>query len=129
MSEPYTGTFRKKIPAPEALKQVIDALKQTNKCLSERKKVNIAKFTDLESLDPGEGDKESDDWLFQTIESLKMYKAPGPDGIPNDFYYIFRHNNDMKDLLRQVFKDSLKRGCLPDSMRTTYYKLLYKKGS
>ena len=27
------------------------------------------------------------EWVLKTIESLKMYKAPGPDGIPNDFYY------------------------------------------
>ena len=116
------------MPEPEALTKVINALKATNKGLSEKRKIDIAKFTDLEALDPVEGDKESDDWLFNTIESLKMYKAPGPDGLPNDFYYIFRHNKNMKTLLRQVFKDSLKRGCLPDSMRITYYKLLYKKG-
>ena len=57
-----------------------------------------------------------------------MYKAPSPDGLPNDFYYIFRHDCNMLDLLRQVFKDSLTRGSLPSSKKTTYYKLVYKKG-
>ena len=53
-----------------------------------------------------------------------MYKAPGPDGLPTDFYYIIMHDGNMLDLLRQVFKDSLARGSLPSSMKTTYYKLL-----
>ena len=45
-----------------------------------------------------------------------MYKTPGPDGLPNDFYYIIRHDCNMLNLLRQVFKDSLVRGSLPSSM-------------
>ena len=28
------------------------------------------------------------DWLYQTTDGLKMYRAPGADGIPNEFYYL-----------------------------------------
>ena len=54
-----------------------------NKQLSAEMKGKICNFTNLELHDIGEGDDLSKDWLFQTIESLKMYKAPGPDGLPN----------------------------------------------
>ena len=127
-SDSYAETFSKRIPDPIALQEVVDSLIQANKKLSSEEKNTIESFTNLESLDLGEEEDISKDWLFQTIESLKMYKAPGPDGLPNDFYYIFRDNCNMLNLLRQVFKDSLARGSLPSSMKTTYYKLLYKKG-
>ena len=75
-----------------------------------------------------QGDVDGD-WIIKTIETLKMYKAPGPDGIPNDFYYIMRKNNNLTYILKEVFKGALKYGQLPHSMCTTYYKLLYKKGT
>ena len=118
-SDSYAETFSKRIPDPIALQEVVDSLIQANKRLSSEEKNTIESFTNLESLDLGEEEDISKDWLFQTIESLKMYKAPGPDGLPNDFYYIFRDNCNMLNLLRQVFKDSLARGSLPSIMKTT----------
>ena len=68
-------------------------------------------------------------WVYDIIEQLPMGKAPGPDGIPNEFYYIFRHKKDFITLLEHVFKEVTEKGFLPECMSTTYYKLLYKKGT
>lgn len=40
-------------------------------------------------LDNGlNSDGNEDDWQVPTIETLEMYKAPGPNGIPNEFDYV-----------------------------------------
>ena len=62
------------------------------------------------------------------LEDLKMYKAPGPDGIPNEFYYLLKENEHLGKLLGGVFNEMIGENKIPDSMRETYYRLLYKKG-
>ena len=57
-----------------------------------------------------------------------MYKAPGADGIPNEMYYLLRKSEDLHYLLERTFESSLALKVMPETMRTTYYKLLYKKG-
>ena len=124
VSDAYAKTFTKRTPDQAALNKVFSAK------LPQHSKVAIDKFLDLESLDPPEEpDSNHKDWLVKAVESLKMYKAPGPDGIPNDFYYIMRENENLMWMLREVFKQANAIGKLPASMKTTYYKLLYKKGS
>ena len=119
-SNAYAETFSKRLPDPSALQKVMDALDQSGNKLDKKNIDEINKFTDFENLEP--------EWVLKTIESLKMYKAPGPDGIPNDFYYIFRNNSNLIFMLHEVFRTSVELGELPSSMRQTYYKLLYKKG-
>ena len=68
------------------------------------------------------------DWLEKLICNVKIYKSPGPDGIPNEFYYLLRKNEHLISLLKKCFKYSQETGLLPDTMRRTYYRLLYKKG-
>ena len=71
-SDSYPETFSKRVPDPHALQKTIDALTQANKRLSSDEKEQIRKFTDLESLDLDEDESVTNDWLFQTIESLKV---------------------------------------------------------
>ena len=130
-SDAYQQTFSKRIPKPEALNIVMQSLDYTQNCITQADIDKISEFIDIKRLDPPPPTKEDPNptcWIRKTIESIKMYKAPGPDGIPNDFYYIFRMNPELMKLLREVFKDAISSGSLPDSMRETYYKLLYKKG-
>ena len=99
VSREYQQTFTKRVPDPHALQKVIIALQNQQKKLSSKRKKEIEDFTNINELDPdpseGHGAK---DWLLSAIESIKMYKAPGPDGIPNDFYFIFRKDVNMRDL-------------------------------
>jgi exonuclease III len=130
-ADAYQHTFSKRLPDPEALDKVLQSLDQTQNSISQDDIDTISTFIDIKNLDPPpptDDDPNPTCWIRKTIESIKMYKAPGPDGIPNDFYYIFRMNPNLTKLLREVFKDCVSSGSLPDSMRETYYKLLYKKG-
>ena len=64
----------------------------------------------------------------ETVEQLNMYKAPGLDGIPNEFYYLLRRNEHLGSMLCNVFDNMVETGTIPKSMTETYYRLLYKKG-
>ena len=65
----------------------------------------------------------------KAIESAKLNKSPGIDGLPSDFYYLFR--NDQKGLIVQfmhkVFIQSHQNGILPKSMRRIQIRMLFKK--
>ena len=47
----------------------------------------------------------------------------------NSTIIILRQNSDLIQILKKVFECALELGRLPKSMSTTYYKLLYKKGT
>ncbi len=68
------------------------------------------------------------DWLELLIEGTTLFTSPGPDGIPNEFYYLLRMNQSLSALLKACVKHSFKTGLLPSTMRRTYYRLIYKKG-
>ncbi len=87
----------------------------------------INTFMDLNTRNLEVQEDPADDWLIQTITGLDMYKAAGPDSIPNEFYYLLRGNVQLINILKKTFAKSLEAGILPASMRETYYKLLYKK--
>ena len=131
VSEEYAQTFSKRVPEPQALNKALEALEQSGRVLPQEDIQAIKEFMEIDFPDISESDEEHghrNDWLSTTLEGLKMYKAPGPDGIPNEFYFLLRHNCYLINFLKRVFVESLDSGKLPDSMRTTYYKLLYKKG-
>ena len=56
------------------------------------------------------------DWLYQTIDGLKMYKAPGADGISNEVYYLLNDNPDLHFLLKGVYRESMVSGSLPETI-------------
>ena len=60
----YAETFSKRIPDPIALQKAVDSLVQANKKLSSEEKDTTESFTDLSSLDLGEEEDTSKDWLF-----------------------------------------------------------------
>ena len=122
VSDSYAKTFEKRLPCPVALEKVKDAIKASGRRLSGQNKVSIV---DSVSAITCSSDRE---WLTDTIEKLKMYKAPGADGIPNEIYFIFRNNINFIEILGETFKESIGNGEMPECMCTTYYKLLYKKG-
>ncbi|KAJ3599519.1 hypothetical protein NHX12_033478 [Muraenolepis orangiensis] len=64
--------------------------------------------------------------LKEALQSLKVGKAPGIDGLPADFFKSFWPviGEDLLDVL----KDSLATGCLPLSCRRAVVTLLPKKG-
>ena len=129
----FAQTFTKRTPEREALNSVKNAILRTQRPgLRQFKQPNqerIRFLLDIKSRNKDEHANPSEDWLIKTIESIKMYKAPGADGIPNEFYYILRNNSDLIEILKRIFETSLDLGKLPKSMSTTYYKLLYKKES
>ena len=54
------------------------------------------------------------DWLYQTIDGLKMHTAPGADGIPNEFYYLLNDSSDLHYLMNRVYRESMLSGSLPE---------------
>ena len=103
-------------------------IKCSGRGLSQEQAEELADLVDLDHQDDIR-EAFSTDWLVEIIDKSKVYKSPGVDGIPNEFYYLLRHNEHLIGLLKACFKHSLKTGILPVTMRRTYYRLLYKKGS
>ena len=66
------------------------------------------------------------DWLFVVIKNLPMFKAPGPDGIPNEFYYIMRHNIKLLRIIKEALIAVVHHGLMPTHMSFTHYILIYK---
>jgi exonuclease III len=127
----FAETFSKRTPVQQDLTEVLDAIRHTQtpgrRMLTPESTITLNAALDLKTRNTEQPEKPADDWLIQTIETLKMYKAAGPDGIPNEFYYLLRGNKGMIRILKKTFEKSLELGLLPSSMRETYYKLLYKK--
>ena len=128
----FTDTFSKRTPTQSDLTEVLDAVLATQsdgkRKFTEITKQHIDKFMNLHEKNAIIADPE-EDWLIQTISGLKMYKAAGADGIPNEFYYLLRQEPTLIRILKKTFEKSLEIGTLPTSMRETYYKLLFKKGT
>lgn len=84
-----------------------------------KKKLNSVERKDLEK----EITKEE---IKNALISLKNGKAPGCDGISKEFYQCFWEI--IGDDMVEVFKEILKKGVLPESMKMGIISLLFKKG-
>lgn len=62
--------------------------------------------------------------VLNAIQSFPTGKAPGPDGLPIDFYKS--HGDLLAPLLAQLYNICLKDGKLPDSMYLAYLTLIHK---
>jgi len=60
------------------------------------------------------------------IKNLATCKAPGPDGLGNEFYKFF--SNNLSKILTDVFNECIRKESLPESMTAAKIILLYKKG-
>ena len=126
----FAETFCTREPDPVALRQVVDNIEGTDRCLTEAQAAELEAAMELPELTDEQREAGVKDWLQVAIEGLKMYKAPGSDGIPNEFYYLLKDNIYMTGMLKAVFKSAVSGGSpLPSSMNSTHYRLLYKKGS
>ncbi|KAJ8402295.1 hypothetical protein AAFF_G00371600 [Aldrovandia affinis] len=64
--------------------------------------------------------------LTRAVRSLNIHKAPGPDGIPAEFYQAFW--DLLKDDVADVFRAAFGEGRLGDSLRQSLVALVPKKG-
>ena len=64
--------------------------------------------------------------LEQTVQALQSNKAPGPDGLPGEFYKIFW--KDISDLVLESYQNALNLGHLSKSQRQGVLCLIPKKG-
>ena len=126
----FAETFCTREPDPTALQQVLDNIEGTDRCLTEAQAAELDAAMQFPELTDEQREAGEKDWLEAAIEGLKMYKAPGSDGIPNEFYYLLKDNACMTGMLKAVFSSAVSGGSpLPSSMSNTRYRLLYKKGS
>ena len=122
--ESFTETFAKRIPDPTALASVVQAVRDSGRGLSLKQHQLIEQALDFDRLDRKDAENEGAPcWLEKLISSLKLFKSPGPDGIPNEFYYLLKSNQNLLSLLKACFKFSMSSGLLPLTMRHTYYRL------
>ena len=63
--------------------------------------------------------------LTSSVKSLSLSKSPGPDGLTLEFYLKFW--DLLSPLLVRVFDECFSDACLPDSMKTSATRLVYKK--
>ena len=63
--------------------------------------------------------------LTTAVKSLTLNKSPGPDGLSLEFYLCFW--NILGPLLCRLFKQCLLSESLPESLRTSVTRLLFKK--
>lgn len=61
------------------------------------------------------------------IDSLALGKTPGIDGLPNEFYKVFK--KELSPLLLRVWNESVAYGALPISVNTGVVKLIHKRGA
>ena len=64
--------------------------------------------------------------LEKSVKELHNNKAPGPDGLPGEFYKIFW--NDISDLVSKSFQDAFKNGSLSKTQKQGVLCLIPKKG-
>ena len=64
--------------------------------------------------------------LFFAVKSMKLNKAPGPDGLPIEFYLTFWNN--IVNNLHESLTESLTKGRLSTSQTRAIIRLIYKKG-
>ena len=63
--------------------------------------------------------------LKRAIENMNRNKAPGPDGIPIEFYQHF--SDDIVEPLIAVFNNNFEVGSMTESQRMAILRLLFKK--
>lgn len=63
--------------------------------------------------------------LTSALKSMNLYKAPGPDGLTVEFYLKFW--DQLGPLLLEVISQSFHDGELPESMKTSATRLIFKK--
>jgi hypothetical protein len=68
----------------------------------------------------------TDNELASAVKKLKLNKAPGPDGIPSEFYKHFWPH--LKHDLLLLYNASYEANRLPPSQHSSLLKLLFKKG-
>lgn len=59
------------------------------------------------------------------IDQLRNGKSPGIDGLPNEFYKVFK--NILCPILHEIYINVLKKGELTQSMKKGVVKIIYKK--
>lgn len=64
--------------------------------------------------------------INQAIKSMKVGKAPGPDGFPIEFYKAFY--KQLSPMLRKVYAEALQLGSLPPTMSQAVISVLLKDG-
>lgn len=64
--------------------------------------------------------------LCEAISSMSSGKAPGPDGIPIEFYKRFKEK--LVQPLLDMFNESYKIGTLPPSLRLAMITVIFKPG-
>ena len=63
--------------------------------------------------------------LTESLKSLSCGKTPGPDGLTLEFFICFW--NLLGSLLLRVYNECFRDGDLPDSMKASVTRLIYKK--
>ena len=104
IAESFRKTFTRRTPDSENLAKVIEALKLSDRGLSEDQRNELDDAMDLDLQDSLVEAAGQQDWLEKLICNVKIYKSPGPDGIPNEFYYLLRKNEHLISLLKNCFK-------------------------
>ena len=116
ISEAYRQTFLKRRPHVPSLNKVKQALEMRGKHLGQEHINRINNFMDLENkpnIEAVGGMSLNDDWLYPVLDSLPMFKAPGPDGIPNEFYYLMRNNLKLLRILKEAIIAVVHHGVIP----------------
>ena len=79
------------------------------------------------------------DAIKESLTSMKLAKSPGPDGFPIEFYEILLSRDSVSDeeddkqtilkWLQAIYRYSYHQGQLPNHMRKSQIRLIYKKDS
>ena len=64
--------------------------------------------------------------IRDAIMALKMHTRPGADGIPCDLYRKFIDSTELIKHLQSLFREILRKGHMPESMREAVVSMLYK---
>ena len=64
--------------------------------------------------------------LSEAIQNVNSGKAPGPDGLPIEFYKAFK--TKLVEPLLNMFKECFQEGTLPPTMRLAMITLIQKPG-
>jgi hypothetical protein len=71
--------------------------------------------------------------VYEYISTTKLSKSPGIDGLPGEFYALLIEDHETKDdciiaqWLHAIFVNAFRTGILPEHMRQSQIRLLYKK--
>ena len=69
----------------------------------------------------------SEEELRDAISTMKSGKTPGQDGIPNEFYLVYK--DLLVPYLLAIWREALAVGALPTSINIGIIKLIHKRGS